>query len=311
MTRIGTWFANLRIGAKSALAPAFGIIGLIVIAAGAVLVLARLTEDFRSLNDTSFVRFAEAAKLDRAALRVNAELYAIGSLAANADDTKLLTARIAAVQQHMGDLTRDAAAVTGLAGGAGDGKAIVAALAAYRKSATEMLDMAGADSGMALLLMGGVQDNFVRLEGLLDAQVDAVDRGRAETYQSALGSIGGARAALVAAALLATLLAMLAAVTATRAISRPVVALTAVMTRMAEGSERGRDCRLRTPQRTRCDGARAPCLQRERARARPPGARAGDGARGAALPCPGARDGGEGVRGRRRDDPRDLHQRRH
>ena len=80
------------------------------------MVLARLTQDFRSLNETSFVRFAEAAKLDRAVLRVNAELYAIGSLAANANDAKLLAARIAAVQQRMDDLTRDAAAVTGLAG---------------------------------------------------------------------------------------------------------------------------------------------------------------------------------------------------
>jgi hypothetical protein len=53
---------------------------------------------------------------------------------------------------------------------------------------------------------------------LLDVLVEAVDRGRAETYQSALGSIGVICAALFAAALLA----MLAAVTATRAISRPV-----------------------------------------------------------------------------------------
>jgi methyl-accepting chemotaxis protein len=236
MTRMGAWFANLRIGAKSALAPAFGIIGLIVVAAGAVVVLERLTEDFRSLNDTSFGRFAEAAQLDRAVLRVNAELYAIGSLAANANDAKLLATRIAAVRQRMDDLTRDATAVTRLADGAGDGKAIVATLAAYRQGAGEMLDMTAVDAGMALLLMGGVQENYVRLEGLLDALVQAVDHGRATTYQGALASIGMARTVLLAAAILATLLAIAAAAIATRAISRPVVALTAVMTRMAQGS---------------------------------------------------------------------------
>ncbi len=236
VTRIGAWFGNLRIGAKSALAPAFGIIGLIAIAAGSILVLEQLTQDFRSLNETSFVRFAEAAKLDREVLRVNAELYAIGSLAANANDPKLLGTRIAAVQQRMDDLIREAAEVTGAAGGAGDGKAIVATLIAYRQSARDMLDMTAADAGMALTLMSGVQDNFVRLGGLLDALVEAVDRGRAETYQGALASIGAARAGLLGAAALATLLAILAAVMATRAISRPVAALTVVMTRMAQGS---------------------------------------------------------------------------
>jgi len=233
---MGAWFANLRIGAKSMLAPAFGIIGLIVLAAGSVLVLGRLTQDFRSLNEVSFVRFADAAKLDRAVLRANAELYAISSLAANANDAKQLAARVAAVERRMDDLTRDASSVAGLASSASDGKAIVATLAAYRQSAHEMLDMTTTDAGMALLLMGGAQDNFAKLEGLLNALVEAVDHGRTETYQDALASIGTARASLIGAAILATLAAIVAAAMVTRAISRPVVALTAVMTRMAQGS---------------------------------------------------------------------------
>ena len=233
---MGGWFANLRIGAKSALAPALGIIGLIAVAAGSILVLERLNQDFRSLNETSFVRFAEATKFERAALRVNAELYAISSIASNANDAKLLAERIAAVRQRLDDLARETAAVTEQAHGAADGKAIIATMTTYRQGAGEMLDMTTADAGMALLLMGTVQDNFVRLDGLLDALVQAVDRGRSETYQRALISIGMARTGLVAAAILATLLAVLAAVIATRAISRPVVALTAVMTRMAQGS---------------------------------------------------------------------------
>jgi methyl-accepting chemotaxis protein len=233
---MGTWFANLRIGAKSALAPALGIIGLIVVATGSVMVLERLTQDFRSLNETAFVRFAEVATLDREVLRVNAELYAISSLAANANDVKLLTARSAAVEQRMDDLIRDATAVSGAAGGDGGGKAIVATLTAYRQSARDMLDMTTVDAGMALTMMSGVQDNFVRLDGLLDALVEAVDHVRTETYQGALASIDRARTRLVAAAVLATLLAMLAAAMATREISRPIVALTEVMTRMAQGS---------------------------------------------------------------------------
>ena len=53
------WFANLRIGAKSALAPSLAIVGLIGVAAGSILVFHRLTQDFRSLNETSFVHFVQ------------------------------------------------------------------------------------------------------------------------------------------------------------------------------------------------------------------------------------------------------------
>jgi hypothetical protein len=128
------WFANLRIGTKSALAPALAILGLIGVAAGSVLVLQRLTLDFRSLNETSFVRFSEATKLDRAILRVNAELYAISSLAGNSNEATVIAARIAAVLKRADDLIRDANAVAGLAGESGDGAAIVATLKAYAKS---------------------------------------------------------------------------------------------------------------------------------------------------------------------------------
>src|ERR1700722_5441695 len=118
------WFANLRIGAKSALAPALAILGLIGVAAGSVAVFERLTQDFRSLNETSFVRFADATELDRAVLRVNAELYAIGSLASNSSEKTQVEARVAALLQRIDTLLRSTSATTGLESGAD--KAIVA-----------------------------------------------------------------------------------------------------------------------------------------------------------------------------------------
>ncbi len=227
------WFANLRIGAKSALAPSLAIVGLIGVAAGSILVFHRLTQDFRSLNETSFVRFVQATELDRAVLRINAELYAIGSLAANANEA----AQVAGVSPRCcSGPMRSARA---------QARSPAAAMTARRssrhsppivKTAREMLDMTAVDAGMALLLMGGVQDNFARLEGLLDAWVDAADRERARTYQDALSSIDTARLGLICGATLAMLLALAAALVATRALSRPVVALTAAMTRIASGA---------------------------------------------------------------------------
>jgi methyl-accepting chemotaxis protein len=227
------WLADLRIGAKSALAPALAILGLIIVAAGSVLVFQLLTQDFRSLNETSFVRFAKATELDRAVLQAHAELYAISSLAANANDAAQVAARSAAVLQRLDEFIRTAGLV---AGDTDDVKAIVTTLAAYAKSAHDMLDMTKVDAGMALLLMGGVQDNFDKLEKLLNTLVQEADRSRASTYLSALASIDTARIGLIVAAAVSTLLALLAAAAATRAISRPVVTLTAVMTRLASGA---------------------------------------------------------------------------
>ncbi len=234
------WFANRTISTKSALAPALAILGLIGIAGGSVVVFQRLTQDFRSLNETSFARYAEATTLEATVLRVNAELYSISSLAANADEAAQVATRAAAVLQRVDALSRGVNPVTLRAGTAGssvgaDGQAIAATLTAYAKSARDMLDMTKTDAGMALMLMSGVQDNFAKLEGLLDNRVTAADRGRVATYRSAVASIDLARASLLAAAIVATLLAVVAAAASTRAISRPIVALTAAMTRLAEG----------------------------------------------------------------------------
>jgi methyl-accepting chemotaxis protein len=225
------WFANLRIGARSAMAPALAVLGMIGVAAASVIVFEQLTQDFRSLNEVSFDGFAKATKFERSILQVNAELYAIGSLAANSSEAAQVAARIATVLKRF-----DALDATSVAGLAGDSKTILATLATYAKSAREMLDMTSVDAGMALLLMGGVQDNFARLEALLGALVEAADRERIGTYQSALGSIGTARAGLIAGALLATLFAVATAAMTTRSISRPVVKLTAAMTRIADGA---------------------------------------------------------------------------
>jgi len=229
------WFANLRIEAKSALAPSLAIIGLIAVALCSMLVFERLTQDFRSPNETSFVRFVEAARFEREVLQVNAELYAISSLAANSTDTGQVAAQTAAVLKRVEELRHTANQMSQLAGGGTDRQAIATSFAAYAKSAHDMLDMTSVDAGMALILMSSVQDDFVRLNGQLDALVDAVDHDRAATYEDALVSIGRARGGLLGGTILMTLLAIIATAAASRAISRPITALTATMTRMAEG----------------------------------------------------------------------------
>ena len=248
------WFANLSIGARSALAPALAVLGMIGVAAASVMVFERLTQDFRSLNEVSFDGFAKATKFERSILQVNAELYAVSSLAANSSEAAQLATRTATVLKRFDALSKDATSVADLAG---DSKMLLATLAAYAKSAREMLDMTSVDAGMALLLMGGVQDNFATLEALLGTLVEAADRGRIGTYQSALGSIGTARARPDHGG---------AAGDGVRGRRRrDDDAGDQPAGRHADRGddtdcrrrERGRDHRQRTPQRTRRDGARA------------------------------------------------------
>jgi methyl-accepting chemotaxis protein len=226
------WFANLRIGVKSAIAPALAILGLMLVATGAVFVLGRLNADLRALGEVSFVRFVDASELERAVLKINAQLYATSSLAANASDPAQLQARIGQLQQQLDGLATRAATIAGRTDG---GSVVLAALQAYRQGARDMLEMASVDAGMSLIMMGGVQDAYGRLETLLDGLVRRADQTRIDTYGSALVSIGVARGGLMLAAILATLLVVGAAWLSTRAIARPIVSLTAVMTRMAEG----------------------------------------------------------------------------
>jgi methyl-accepting chemotaxis protein len=83
--------------------------------------------------------------------------------------------------------------------------------------------------------MSTVQDDFDHLEEELGGLIVAADLAREGTYQDALTSMRVARSGLIGGAMMAALLAIVTAAAGSRAISRPIVALTTTMTRMAEG----------------------------------------------------------------------------
>ena len=117
----------------------------------------------------------------------------------------------------------------------GDGQT-AAAVAAYAKAAKGAIDMIGVDPGMALLLMGDVHDQFDKLSAALNEAAVTADRGRATTFAAALGSIERARLGFVLSAVAVAVLAIVATVLVTRAIGRPVGALTGIMGSLAAGT---------------------------------------------------------------------------
>jgi methyl-accepting chemotaxis protein len=226
------WFAHLRIALKVTVAPALAILGLIGLAAGAYAVFDSLRADFVYLNDIAFARFSDAVKLQGELNQAHGQLYLITSLA-NADD----------MQEALAHAKVEATAVANIVAHAkalhlpteADADRTNAAVAAYAKAAGEALDMVRVDAGMTLMLMGGVQDKFDKLNALLDSLAAAADHGRATTFADAIGAIARARLIFLASALAVTLLVLAATVVATRTISRPVGALTAIMGKLASG----------------------------------------------------------------------------
>ena len=228
MTR---WFENLRIAVKVTIAPMLAILGLVVLSAGTYSVFAELRRDFEYLNDTAFARFSDAARLQTAAAEAHALVYRITSLA-SANDMQQAAAQMDGAKRALADIVVRAKAAQAVTGGA----RTTAGAEAYAKAAGEALDMIEADPAMAILLMGGGHEQFVKLSAVLQDVAGAADQGRATTFNSARSAIERARFAFLLSAVGATILALGATVVVTRAIGGPVGTLTRVMRALAAGA---------------------------------------------------------------------------
>ena len=225
------WFDHLRIAAKVAMAPALAILGLVALAAGSYAVFEDLRRDFIYLNDTAFARFSDAVLLQASVSKAQAQLYRIISLA-NADDLQQAKVQLGAAEHLLAESVDRAKARQQASG---DGQT-AAAVAAYAKAAKGAIDMISVDPGMALLLMGDVHDQFDKLSAALNEAAVTADRGRATTFAAALGSIERAGLGFVLSAVAVAVLAIVATVLVTRAIGRPVGALTGIMGSLAAGT---------------------------------------------------------------------------
>ena len=225
------WFDHLRIAAKVAMAPALAILGLVALAAGSYAVFEDLRRDFIYLNDTAFARFSDAARLQAGVSQAQAQLYRIISLA-NADDMQQANVQLGTAEHLLAEIVDRAKARQQAYG---DSQTAVA-VEAYAKAAKGAVDMISADPGMALLLMGDVHDQFDKLSTALNEAAVTADRGRATTFAAALGSIERARLGFVLSAIGVAVLAIVATVLVTRAIGRPVGALTGIMGSLAAGT---------------------------------------------------------------------------
>jgi methyl-accepting chemotaxis protein len=227
--------ANMPISAKVFLAPGFILCVLLAVSLASLHMLDNSTDRLRSLSEGAFVTYQLAAGTKDAVSSVQTSMQHALAVAANENDPahlKQITAdaqtgadRVSAtldrLQQHLGGQTD---AVTRLR----------KSFDAYRAGVSDVLHTAATDPGSASIVLMGVEDVFAKLDAELDAYKQQADTAGKRLAQDALREAARVRLVLLASVALALIVSVLVMVATSRAISRPVVRLTATMTAIAD-----------------------------------------------------------------------------
>ncbi|HRQ79950.1 MAG TPA: HAMP domain-containing methyl-accepting chemotaxis protein [Azospirillaceae bacterium] len=272
--------ANWRILPKVLLSPAIAVALIAVIAVVGGLTMMRQKESLRVLGDDVFADQRAIAAFQLAVTSYHASLYRLSGFAANVSDAAALQKRIDAAQA---DFKKVAAAFDRVRGvalspeslsvfaklAAGDNAAAVKAaikarLKSYGDATAQFVDMLGIDSATALIFLVNADQEF----DLLAAAVADMGRGTEKVSDAAgdfaIGELDRAMWTFIVLAAISAAAALLVSIAVAHAISRPVVALTQSMGRLAEG-----DTSIAIPDADRRDeiGAMAQALQVFRDRA--------------------------------------------
>jgi methyl-accepting chemotaxis protein len=222
---------------KVLLTPAIVLCAMLVMAAVAIFNFAEQDASVRRLDTAVFEHLRLAMETRDGVTLFQAGLSDFTSLAANeTDDARHKQIADSLVRQA--DAT--AASVQKLAdrtGDASDGQVdeIARTFKAYRESALPVIDMAQSNASYAVLLMGDVSSQFLKLRRLLEGYVAVREGQRQAVVSELLAGMSAARRNFLLLLIGAAAFSGLAAFFIVRMISRPVVTLTHVMGTLAAG----------------------------------------------------------------------------
>ncbi len=230
-----SWLANVRMAIKLAISPAIAMLALVVIVASACLILLSLQKDADFLNGTAFARVERVDRVEAAIGRTNGALYAAIAIASNSKDEKLRAQRTGEVQNAFEEISAAVAALQEVSEtGALD--ALTAALGKWRKSVDDVLDlMKGGDVANAFIFMDDATAQAQNVANALGSVAQQGNKARLTTFEAMRAKMSQATTGFLIAAVLVVLLVVLSNTLIGRAIARPVVNLTRVMSRLAAG----------------------------------------------------------------------------
>ena len=233
-----SWFKNIGLSWKVQLAPAFLILVLVGVGAYALLAL-RSNQTAVDALVSGPVRQSELANdLTIAAWTAHSKLYRLAATAANEKDEKKLAAfakeasvaaakisgALKAVEEAEGEFKPEAFAK------------LKTAVAGYLKKSKNAIEMADGDAGSALMFIKGAEQSFADIEKLTDDLLahsnDSKDRAIARAGMKLEHQQWTLSAVLLAVAFAGIVISFLIG----RNISRPVVAMSKAMHRLAVGN---------------------------------------------------------------------------
>lgn len=225
---------NLRLRTKLLVGPTLAIFGMIGLAFGAYLVFNGLRNDFRVLNEEVFARYSGSEQLQLALSHAHGQLNAAAAFAANSEDEPASQKKIKSAAASIDQLRErvqafDAASDPQVRAG------IDAGITDYVQRCRDALGMMSADAATALVMLVSTEDVFAKLAAQLESVSSEANRSRVQTFADALASIDRATVVFMLVVVGFAVLAGAVTLLVTRAISRPVGALTMVMGRLASG----------------------------------------------------------------------------
>ena len=223
--------------AKVLVTPAIVLCAMLVMAAVAIYNFAEQDASLRRLDTAVFERLRLAMEARDGVTLFQAGLSDFTSLAVNeTDDVK--HKQIAETLLRQADTTAELVQrLAAHAGEVGDGPVdeIVKAFKVYKEGALPVIDMAQSNGSYAVMLMGNVSSQFLKLRRLLEGYVTVREGQRQAVVSELLARMSAARRNFLLLLIGAAVFSGVAACFIVRMISRPVTTLTRVMGMLAAG----------------------------------------------------------------------------
>jgi methyl-accepting chemotaxis protein len=223
--------------AKVLVTPAIVLCAMLVMAAVAIYNFAEQDASLRRLDTAVFERLRLAMEARDGVTLFQAGLSDFTSLAVNETDD-VRHKQIAETLLRQADTTAELVQkLAAHAGDISDGPVdeIVKAFKVYKEGALPVIDMAQSNGSYAVMLMGDVSSQFLKLRRLLEGYVTVREGQRQAVVSELLAGMSAARRNFLLLLIAAAAFSGVAACIIVRMISRPVTALTRVMGVLAAG----------------------------------------------------------------------------
>ena len=224
-------FRDFPLLIKVALLPLTAILALAGVSVLGVVNTDRAQARLALLNDVVFERVQQGLTLQDSVGIFHAHLFALISTAVNVAKADHRKRAVAQLRQDLEALVRAVDAIVAAHGA----EELAATFKAYQEKAEVAIDIGSTDTAYGVIMMGDADAEFWKLRGQLDALERTLEEKRAVTVSELREEGHAAERQTLLVALLVSLVSVVVAWLISRAIARPLLAMSGTMQRLADG----------------------------------------------------------------------------